>query len=107
MNLVNKHDGASAVLSGSLRIRHYLLDFFDPGEHGAELDEICPNHACDDFRQSRLSSAGWAPKDQRSDVVALQLSAQRFAGSDQVFLTDKLIQRARPHAICKRSATIG
>src|SRR5215831_18432410 len=103
MNLVNKEDGTSAVLASALSIRHDLLDFLNPGKHGAELDEIRATQLCDDFRQGRFPSPWRPPEDQGSDVVTLQLSAQRFAGSDEVLLTDKLIERARAHAIGKRS----
>ena len=35
-------------------------------------------------------------------IVALDLHAQRFAGADQMFLSDELIERARTHAIGQR-----
>ncbi len=84
-------------------IGHDLLDFFDPGKHGAELNEFGASHAGDDFCQRSLAGARRSPEDERSDVVALDLRAQRFAGRNEVLLPDIFIERARTHAVGKRA----
>ena len=106
MDLVNKNDGARAVLPGPFSVRHDLLYFLDPGQHGGKLNELRLGHVCDDLRQSGLARAWWSPEDERAGIVAFDLSAQRFAGRHQVFLPDKFIQRARTHTVGQRTAGI-
>ena len=45
-----------------------------------------------------LPTPGRAPEDHRAGVVALDLNAERFAGTDQVLLADKFVKGARPHS---------
>ena len=50
VNLINKDNGPRAVLARSLRIRHNLLDLFDPGKHSGEFDEFRLCHLRNDLR---------------------------------------------------------
>ncbi len=106
MNFVDENHGASAVLPRSLGVGHDLLDFLDPGEHGAELDKLRAGQAGDDLRQRSLAGAGRPPEDQRAQVVALNLRPQRLAWRDQMLLPDELIERARTHAVGQRIAAV-
>ena len=106
MDLVDEDDRARAVLLGALGVGHHLLDFLDAGEHGGELDELGLGHARDDLRQRGLAGAGRPPEDERADVVALDLGAQRLARADQVLLADVFIERARTHAVGERAGAV-
>ena len=99
MNLVDEDDGARAVLAGAIRVGHDLLDFLDAGEHGGKFDELGLGDPGDDFRERGLAGAGRSPEDHRSGIVAFDLDAQRLAGADEVFLSDKFFERARTHAV--------
>ena len=83
VDFVDEHNRAGAVLLGALGVGHHLLDFLDAGQHGGELDELGLGHAGDDLRQGGLAGTGRAPEDQRADVIALDLDAQRFAWPDE------------------------
>ena len=100
--LVHEDDGSGAVLARPFRVGHHLLDFFDPGQHRGKFDEIGMGHAGDDLGQRGFADAGRPPEKQRAGVVALDLHPQRLAGRENVFLSDKLIQRTRAHAIGQR-----
>jgi len=87
-------------------INHDLLDFLDAGEHSRELNELGLGQAGDDLGQRRLTRPRRAPEDERADVVALELGAQRLAGRNQVLLSDKFVQRPGTHAIGQRPGPI-
>ena len=106
MDFIDEHDRARAVLPGALGVGHDLLDFLDAGEHGGELDKLRLGEARDDLRQRGLAGAGRPPEDERADIVALNLRAQRFARADQVLLADKFIERARTHAVGQRAGAV-
>ena len=102
VDLIHEHSRSRAVLARSFRVRHDLLDFFDPRKHCAELDELRAGHVRDDLRQRGLTSSWRSPQDQGSDIVALNLRPQRLARRDQVLLPDEFIQRARTHPVRQR-----
>src|SRR5437763_13563815 len=91
MNLIDENSSASAVLAGTFGVGHDLLDFLDPREHGAELDEIRSRHAGNDFRQRGLAGPGRAPENQGPDVIAFDLRSQGFARPGQMLLADTLV----------------
>ena len=107
MDLVDEDDGAGAVLAGAFGVGHHLLDLLDPGQDGGELDEFGLGDFGDDLGQSGFADAGRPPEDDRTDVVALDLHAQRLARRKDVLLPDELIEGARPHAVGKRAPSIG
>src|SRR6266481_3146263 len=53
MDFVNKEDSACSVLTGFFRVRHDLLDFFDPRKHGGKLNEFSLGCMRNDLRQRR------------------------------------------------------
>ena len=102
MHFVDEDDGAGAVLPRAFGVGHHLLDFLDAGQHCGEFDEIGVRHARDDLGQRRLADTGRPPEDERAGIVALDLHAQRLARSEDVLLPNKLVERARTHAIGQR-----
>src|SRR5580692_5797469 len=60
----------------------------------------------DDLCQSGLARPRRAPEDERANIVALQLGAQRLPGRNQMLLANKLIERPRTHAVGKRPGTV-
>jgi hypothetical protein len=107
VNFVDEDDGARAVLAGAVGIAHDLLDFLDAGEHSGKLDKIGFGNARNNFGESGLAGARRAPENHRGGVVALDLHAQRFRGSDQVLLSDEFIECARAHAVGQRARALG
>jgi hypothetical protein len=85
-------------LPGLVGVGHHRFDLLDAGEHGGELDELGVGEVGDDLGQGGLAHAGRSPEDERAGVVALELHAQRLAGSEDVLLADELLEGARPHA---------
>jgi hypothetical protein len=77
-----------------------------PSQHGAELDELRPSHAGNDFGKRSLAGAGRSPENQRSQIVALNLRPQGLARRNQMLLADVLIERARTHPVSQRIAAI-
>ncbi len=106
MDLVDEDDGPGAVLARPLGIGHHLLDFLDAGQHRGKFDELGVGHARDDFGQRGFADARRSPEEQRAGVVTLDLDAQGLAGSEDVLLADKLIERARTHAIGQRARLV-
>src|SRR5436305_5090551 len=102
VDFIHEHCRPRAVLARSFRVRHDLLDFFDPRKHRAELDELRARHVRDDLRQRGLTSSWRSPEDQGSDIVALNLRSQWLARRDQVLSPNEFIQRARTHPVRQR-----
>src|ERR1017187_7684942 len=84
-----------------------FLISFDSGKDGGEFDELGFRHGRDNFRERSFARAGRAPEDERTGVVARDLGAKGFAGTDQVFLAGKLLERARAHAVRQRAGAVG
>ncbi len=103
MNLVDEDDGARAEVAGFGRVCHYLFDLFDPAQYRGELDEVSFRDASNNLRERRFSHSGRTPKNDGAWVVAFDLQAQRLARSEQMFLADDFVERARTHAFRQRS----
>src|SRR3954451_17440401 len=54
-------------------------------------------------RQSSFARARRTPQNQRAEMRRFNLTAKRFPGPKNVFLTDKFIQRLRTHSVGKRT----
>ena len=106
MHFIDEDDGARTVLPRAFGIGHHLLDFLDAAKYGGELDEVGMSHAGDDLGQRGFADAGRSPEDQRAGIVALDLHPQRLAGTEYVFLANKLVQRPRAHAIGQRTRLV-
>src|SRR5205807_10218593 len=81
---------------------HDVLDFLDAGENGAEGDEFGARETGDESRERGFAAAGRSPEEHRADVVAFDLHAQRLAGTEEFFLADEFVERARTHALGER-----
>ncbi len=99
MDLVDENNRPRAVFLRALCVGHDLLDFLDAGQHGGELDELGLGHVGDDLCQGSLARAGRSPEDERADIVAFNLGAQRLARPDQLVLSDEFVQAARAHTV--------
>src|SRR6185312_15292809 len=106
MNFVNENNGTGTVLARLVGIGHDLLDFLDAGEHRGKLDELRPGEPGNYLGQGGLAHARRAPEDDGAGIVAVNLSAQRFARADQVLLADEFLQRARAHAVSQRPRAV-
>src|SRR5271157_2882566 len=106
MNFVDEDDGARAVLAGAVGVGHDLLDFLDAGEYRGKFDELGFGNAGDDFRKRRFAGARRSPEDHRGGIIAFDLDTQRLAGTDEMFLANKLLKRAWTHAIGQRTGSL-
>ena len=107
VDLVDEDDGAGAILADAFSVGHDLFDLFDSDEDGGEFDELRFCHACDNFGERGFAGAGWAPENERASVVALDLSAERLAGADELLLSRIFFKRAGAHPIGEGTAAVG
>src|SRR5579863_1853785 len=106
MDLVDEDNSARAILARPFSVGHDLLDFLDAGQHSRELDELSFGHARNDLRQRGLAGSRRSPEDEGARIVALDLNAERFAGSDQMLLAHKFIKRPGTHAVSERTVAV-
>ncbi len=106
MHFVDEDDGAAAVMASAFGGDHHFLDFLDAGQNGAEGDEFGARFSGDQARESGLAAARRSPEKHRDHVVALDLRAQRLAGTEQVVLADEFVERARAHAVGERARAL-
>ena len=106
MNFVDEHDRAAPELAGALRIGHHRLDFFDASENGAEGNKIGLRETRDQARQRRFADPGRAPQNQRLQLIALDLDAQRLSRREDVLLADEAFPGLGPHAFGERTLRI-
>ena len=104
VDLVDEQDGALAGGAELLRVGDDAPQVGDARTHRRELREVCAGEVRDDLRERRLARAGRAPKDHRGNLIALDRAPQRTARPHDLFLTDELVERARPHARRERVA---
>ena len=102
VNFVHEDDGAVAGLGFEFGSGPDFLDFFYAGEHGAEGNEIGLGEPCDKARESGFAAAGRSPEKHGTEIVGLDLHAQRFAGTEKFFLADEFVEGARAHALGER-----
>ncbi len=102
MNLVDEEHGAFAERAPVLRFGNDFAQIGNTGADGRDRSKMRIGHARDDFGQRGFTGAGRSPEDQRRNVVRFDCAAQRMAFSNDVLLTDELVERARPHARGKR-----
>ena len=100
--LVDEKDrlfAVNAVLVGAL---HHLADLLDPAGDGGKVDErgVCAVRY--DVGESGLPYSGRAPEDHRGDHVAFDDAAQYLTRTDQMLLSDDLVECLRAQARGKR-----
>jgi len=64
------------------------------------------SHLRNDLRQCGLSASGGSGEDHRRQAVRLNRAPQQFTGAKNVFLADKLFQRAGSHARGERRCAV-
>src|ERR1700681_2823640 len=60
----------------------------------------------DDVGEGGLSGARWAGENYGRQTIGLDGATQKFARPEDVFLTDELVERPRPHARGERGAAV-
>jgi len=93
MHFVNKQDGAAPVLA-RLLLGNFdrLTDLLDPGQYRRNGFKVCIRDFCQQPRQGGFTHARRPPENHRMQRALLQRFTQGLAASEQVFLTDVLIQ---------------
>src|SRR5688572_33049695 len=107
MHLIEEqHATAAAFGAHYTRALDGLTDVLDSGHHGGKLHELCVRLARDEAREGGLAGTRRPPEDQRVQLPLFERTAQWFAGPDDLVLADKLVERARAHAVGKRTQRI-
>ena len=97
VNLVEEQDRAAVVLAETLASPFdHFPDVLDARRHGRELLELLRGAAGDCQGQRRLAGAWRTPEQHGRQRVGFHETAQRLAGTEQVGLTDDVVDRARP-----------
>src|SRR5690606_37943192 len=103
VDLVAEQDGAATHRTAAgLSLPDNLANARNALRDRAELHERGIRPIRDDPRDGRLAGARRPPEDDAADCVLLDQLAQRPAGSEQMLLTDVLVQRAHRHASRER-----
>ncbi len=96
--LIGIYDEAGYVIDTHEQAGH----FGDVAFRAAEANEFSPRHLCDDARKRGLAAAWRSLEIHRWQTICFGCAAQKFARCENVFLADKLIERARPHPCGER-----
>ena len=98
--LIGIYDEAGYVIDTHEQAGH----FGDVAFRAAEANEFSPRHLCDDARKRGLAAAWRSLEIHRWQTICFGCAAQKFARCENVFLADKLIERARPHPVASGAA---
>ncbi len=100
VDLVDEQDGAEerrlGVVHHAPRVRH-------AGAHRGELLEIGPHRDREEVGERGLPGARGAPQDHGGEVPAIDQLGERLALSEEVVMSDELLEVARAHARRERS----
>ncbi len=97
VHFVDEHDGSSPGAPRVLGRGHHFLDFLDPGQHGAERNELGMSHPRDQARQRCFPASRRSPKNHGADFVVFDLCPKRFSWPEQSLLPREFIERAWAH----------
>ena len=99
MDLIHEKDRLLSVHADRiLRIFHDLFHIFFSGDRGVDLLKTRTRRMRDHLCERRLSCSGRSVKDHRSQLVRLDRTVKEFILSDNMFLTDHLVQSRRAHS---------
>ena len=108
MDLIDKHDCFLAGILPTIgRRRHDAPHFCDVTFHAAQAHKLRLRHFGDDLRERRFSGSGRPGQNHRRQTIRFDRAAQKFAGRENMFLSDKFLERARSHACGERSSCVG
>jgi hypothetical protein len=99
MDLVEEQDRALIALAQAVPGSFdRLADVLHARRHGRHLFECPRGRSGDGQRQRRLPGAGRAPEDRRCQAVLLDQPSQWSTGTDEMVLTDDIVDgpRAQP-----------
>src|SRR5512145_2525126 len=102
MHFIHKEDGP--LLHGLLAlagIGNGLADIRDAGEDGIDRDKMTARGIGNDHRQGRFPRAWWPIENERRELVGFYRPPQEASWPEDVFLANKLPQRARSHTCCQ------
>ena len=74
--------------------------------HSAQSNKLGMCQLGDDVGEGGFAGAGWAGENYRGQTIGFDGATQKFARPEDVFLTDELLQRPRPHARGERGAAV-
>ena len=98
VDLINEQDRPLSRSAEAIRRRgDYSAHFGDVAFHAADSNEFRVRHLRDDPRVA-LRLFRRPGEDHRRQTIRFNRASQKFAGSKDVFLTDKFIERARADA---------
>jgi hypothetical protein len=107
MDLIDEQD---RLLSGRAEaIRRRSDDAAHLGNvafHATDSNEFSVGHLGNDPCQCGLSASGRAGEDHRRQAIGFNRAPQQFTGAKNVFLADKLLQRAGSHARGERRCAV-
>src|SRR5437879_4298053 len=93
-----KHLCASPSLSLAIsRRRHHFAHLRHVTFHSTQPNEFGVSHLGDDIRQSCFSTSGRTGNNQRRQPVSLDCATQKFSRREDMFLSDKFIERPWTH----------
>jgi hypothetical protein len=112
MNLVDEDDGAAPEIAPSTRLGHHLAEILHAGEDGRQRHEArLPTRplrargrasiggARHEARDRGLAAARGAPQDHGGQLPGFDQRPQRRVRTQQMLLSDDVVERARAHAV--------
>ena len=102
MDLIDEHDRPLFQSGTCLGLLHHFPNLFDPAADRTEIDEGRLRLLRDDPGQRRLPDARRPPEDHGRHHVIFDQLPQDPSFAQQMLLTDIVLQRPGPHAVCQR-----
>lgn len=104
VNFIDKEDGwGPALLLEIPGLVDNLSDFFDPGEHRREKDEIGGGRMGEDGRQGGLARTGRTPEQQGWNSATFDQLREEFPRTNQVLLADEMLEPSWTHPFGERT----
>lgn len=101
MNLVDEEDRILAHTTEPFRLVYYFLQVLDAGGDGREVHASRTDVVGENLRQSSFTAPGRAPKNQRSELAAINHLGQNSPRTEDMLLSDEFVQVSRAHPFCQ------